>query len=346
MNKLQINDQVFVNDIRNLISDAKTRVALAVNSQMTMLYWNVGKRIKEEIIKSDRAEYGKKLIKHLAQDLSFEYGNGFSRSNLLYMIKFYELFPENQIVQTLSGQLTWSHIVALFTPNSLEQRQFYAYMAIESGWSVRELRSNIDRMTYERTIANQKPNDINLLANMSTDKIMHPNLVLKDPYILDFLDLPDNHYESDLEQAILREIEKFILELGTGFSFIARQKRITVDGDHFYIDLLFYNRKLKRMVLIELKKGKFKPEYKGQMEFYLNYLKECETYPEEEAPIGIILCSEKSHAQIQLMDLENSGIHVAQYLNELPSSEVFERKIQEIVLQAEEKLAKLSEKKD
>jgi predicted nuclease of restriction endonuclease-like (RecB) superfamily len=344
MNSLEINDQVFVKDIRNLIELSRNRLAITVNSQMTMLYWNVGKRIKEEVIKFDRAEYGKKLIRNLAQQLSAEYGKGFTRFALSRMIKFFEQFQNNQIVATLSQQLTWSHIVELLPLNLLEQRQFYAYMAIESGWSVRELRSNIDRMTYERTIANQRPNDINLLANMSTDKIMHPNLVLKDPYVLDFLDLPDNHYESDLEQAILREIERFILELGTGFSFIARQKRITVDGDHFYIDLLFYNRKLKRMVVLELKKGKFKPEYKGQMEFYLNYLKEYETYPGEEAPIGIILCTEKSHSQIQLMDLSNSGIHVAQYLTELPSSEVFERKIQEIVLRAQENIAKLADR--
>jgi predicted nuclease of restriction endonuclease-like (RecB) superfamily len=308
--------------------------------------WQIGKRIQEEVIKSARAEYGKKIINNLAQDLSVEYGKGFSKPNILKMIKFHEQFQDEQIVSTLSRQLTWSHIVELLFLKSLDQKQFYAYMAIESGWSVRDLRSQIDRMTFERTIANQKPNNINLLTSNFTDKIMQPNLVLKDPYVLDFLDLPDDHYESDLEQAILREIEKFILELGTGFSFIARQKRITVDEDHFYIDLLFYNRKLKRTVVIELKKGKFKPEYKGQMEFYLNYLKECETYEGENAPIGIILCTEKSNAQIQLMDLGNSGIHVAQYLSELPSSEVFERKIQEIVASQQEKIAIIMQHKN
>lgn len=152
-------------------------------------------------------------------------------------------------------------------------------MAIESGWSVRDLRSNIHRMTYERTIANQKESSVNLLECTISKQIIQPNLVLKDPYVLDFLGLPEKHYENELEEAILKEIEKFILELGTGFSFVARQKRITIDNEHFYLDLLFYNRKLKRAVAIELKVGKFKPEYKDQMELYLGYLKNYPIFP-------------------------------------------------------------------
>jgi predicted nuclease of restriction endonuclease-like (RecB) superfamily len=347
MNSLKIVDKDLVEDIKNLIETAKTRAAVAVNSQMTMLYWDVGNRIKEDIIKSERAEYGKQVIVSLAQLLSAEYGKGFTRFSLSRMIKFYEVFPAPQIVATLSQQLTWSHIVELLPLNAIEQRHFYAYMAIESGWSVRDLRHNIHRMTYERTIANQIPlnlNTISLLKNQTATPIMQPNLILKDPYVLDFLGLSDNHYENDLEKAILKEIEKFLLELGTGFSFLARQKRITVDGDHFYIDLLFYNRRLKRMVVLELKKGKFKPEYKGQMEFYLNYLKEYETFPGEEVPIGIILCTEKSSHQIELLKMSESGIHVAEYWTELPPREVFERKVQEIVLQAKENIAKLENK--
>lgn len=341
MSSLKIIEKEFVEDIINLIKATRSRVATAVNSQMTMLYWHIGKRIREEIIKSDRAEYGKRVLSSLAISLRAEYGNGFSKSSLLKMSQFFDQFPDDQIVATLSRQLTWSHVVALLPLKTPEQRQFYTYMAIESGWSVRDLRYNIHRLTYERTVTNQEFSNITSLNNTSTNKIMHPNLVLKDPYVLDFLGLPDNHYESDLEAAILQEIEKFILELGTGFSFVARQKRITVDEDHFYIDLLFYNRKLKRMVVLELKRGKFKPEYKGQMEFYLNYLKEYETFPGEEAPIGIILCTEKSHSQVQLMDLNSSGIHVAEYWTELPSHELFERKMEEIVLQAKENIAKL-----
>lgn len=345
MNQIQVTNQALIEDIRVLIETAKSRVAVAVNSQMTILYWNIGKRIKEEVIKSERAEYGKKLIKSLVKNLSAEYGSGFNRTSLLNMIKFYEVFSNQQIVSTVSGQLTWSHIIELLPLKLSEQREFYTYMTIESGWSVRALRHNIHIMTYERTLSSKRSNTplkIPPISKEQADEFMQPDILLKDPYVLEFLQLPNNFYENDLEKAILREIEKFLLELGTGFSFLARQKRITVDGDHFYIDLLFYNRKLKRMVVLELKKGKFKPEYKGQMEFYLNYLNEYETFPGEEVPIGIILCTEKSQSQIQLMDLLSSGIHVAEYWTELPPREVFERKVQEIVSQAKENIAKLS----
>ena len=347
MNSAQIIDRLFLENIRNLIEVAKTRVAVAVNSQMTMLYWNIGKRIREEVIKSERAEYGRELIKHLARDLSAEYGSGFSKSSLLKMIQFYDQFQDDQIIATLSRQLTWSHIIALLPLNVDEQREFYVHMTIESGWSVRDLRHNIHRMVYERTIANQKLNQlksIGALDKHSTNKIMQPSLVLKDPYVLDFLDLSEKCYESELEEAIVREIERFILELGTGFSFVARQKRMTIDGDHFYLDLLFYNRKLKRSVAIELKSGKFKPEYKGQMELYLGYLKEYETFEGELPPIGIILCTEKSSHQIELLNMSESGIHVAEYWTQLPPREIFERKVQEIVLQVKENIAKLGNK--
>ena len=256
-----------------------------------------------------------------------------------------DILPDTVQRTFSSGHLTWSHIIELLPLKLSEQREFYTYMTIESGWSVRALRHNIHIMTYERTLSSKRSNTplkIPPISKEQADEFMQPDILLKDPYVLEFLQLPNNFYENDLEKAILREIEKFLLELGTGFSFLARQKRITVDGDHFYIDLLFYNRKLKRMVVLELKKGKFKPEYKGQMEFYLNYLKEYETFPGEEVPIGIILCTEKSQSQIQLMDLLSSGIHVAEYWTELPPREVFERKVQEIVSQAKENIAKLS----
>lgn len=201
-----IVEEKLAQDIRSLINSTKSRVAISVNSQMTMLYWHIGKRIKEEIIKSERAEYGAKVIKLLAQDLSAEYGKGFSRFALSRMVQFYDQFQDNQIVATLSQQLTWSHMVELLPVKIAQERQFYAYMTIESGWSVRDLRHNISRMTYARTVANQTPHNINLLNNIATNKIMQPNLVLKDPYVLDFLDLPDNHYESDLETAILAQL--------------------------------------------------------------------------------------------------------------------------------------------
>jgi predicted nuclease of restriction endonuclease-like (RecB) superfamily len=345
MSNITILDKQLLNDIRELISSAKSRIALAVNSQMTMLYWNVGKRIREDIIKSERAEYGRQVVISLAKMLTTEYGKGFSRLSLIRMIQFYDSFNDIQISSTLSNQLTWSHIIELLPLKPLEQQEYYAYMAIEENWSVRNLRSNINRMTFERTIANQKPIIPKLLSCNSKLSLMQPDLILKDPYVLDFLCLPNEYYESDLEQAILREIEKFILELGSGFTFMSRQKRISVDEDHFYLDLLFYNRKLKRMVAIELKTGKFKPEYKGQMELYLNYLNEYETYEDELPPIGIILCTEKSNHQIELLNLGKSGIHVAEYWTDLPPKEIFERKIQEIVIRSKEAVGKLTNKK-
>ncbi|WP_341794739.1 PDDEXK nuclease domain-containing protein [Rickettsia endosymbiont of Rhinocyllus conicus] len=205
-------------------------------------------------------------------------------------------------------------------------------MSIQENWSVRQLRSNIDKMLYERTKLSNRSEE-QVISLFKTDSRLEPDLILKDPYILDFLELPDEHYENDLENAILQRIEQFILELGTGFSFVARQKRMTIDNEHFYLDLLFFNRKLERLVAIELKTGKFKAEYKGQMELYLNWLKKNECFENEKPPIGIILCSEKSDAQVELLEMSASGIHVAQYWTELPPIEILQKKIGEIVLQ-------------
>ena len=349
MTNLIKNEQHLISDIRGLIERSKDNVARAINSQMTMLYWHIGKRIREEVIGSERAEYGEQIVKNLAKTLISEYGKGFSRSSILKMIQFYDFLTDEQIVSTVSGQLSWSHIIELLPLKTKEEQEFYTYMAIESNWSVRQLRYNIHVMTYDRTIASQKAKKPLEMPAINIDykkELMQPDILLKDPYILDFLELKGNFYESDLEEAILREIEKFLLEMGTGFSFVARQKRISIDGDHFYLDLLLYNRKLKRMVVIELKKGKFKAEYMGQMTLYLNYLKEYETYEGEEAPIGIILCTEKSASQVKLLDLNKGGIHVAEYWTELPSQDVFERKIQEILVRAQETIAILENKKD
>jgi predicted nuclease of restriction endonuclease-like (RecB) superfamily len=198
--------------------------------------------------------------------------------------------------------------------------------AAQEKWSIRQLRQHIKRMTFHRTLSNQKPLENQItIANGETSV----ESILKDPYVLDFLDLPSVYQESDLESAILSDIEKFILELGVGFCFVARQKRITVDGDHFYIDLLFYNKRLKRSVIIEIKNGKFKPAYKGQMELYLRYLHKYECIDDDFPPIGIILCTEKSEQQIELLDIAASDIHVAEYLRELPPKDILERKLQE-----------------
>jgi predicted nuclease of restriction endonuclease-like (RecB) superfamily len=324
-------------EIKHLVIEAKTKIVVSAHYQMTFLYWNIGKRIREDVIQSDRAEYGKSVLPNLAKQLTNEFGKGFSRDALNRMMQFAEAFTDPAICATVSRKLTWSHIIELLPLPSKEQQEFYAYMAMKEKWSVRDLRSHINRLTFERTIANQRKNIPKLLSN--SQDIFQPlstDFILKDPYMLEFLGLPNEHFESDLEAAILKEIEKFILELGAGFTFMARQKRISIDEDHFYLDLLFYNRKAKRLVAIELKTTKFKPEYKGQMELYLNYLAKYETLEGELSPIGIILCTEKSAHQIELLDMGKSGIHIAQYWTDLPPKEVFERKIQEIILQTKE----------
>ena len=268
-----------------------------------------------------------------------------SKLTLVVTIQFYDLYSDFKIVQTVSAQLSWSHFIELLKVKEIGEREFYTHMCIQSHWSVRQLHSQIHRMLFERTeISKKSPAFIehNMNALMKENQLT-ADLVLKDPYILDFLNLPQEHYENDLEAAILQEIEKFMLELGTGFTFVARQKRITVDNEHFYVDLAFYNRRIRRMVLLELKIGRFKAEYKGQMELYLNWFRKYECFEGEEPPIGIILCTEKSAHQIELLDLSSSGIHVAEYWTELPPKEVFEKKMQQIVRQAKEKLHRIAE---
>ena len=247
--------------------------------------------------------------------------------------KFVESFPDEEIVATLSQQLSWSHFRELLPLEQPLQREFYAEMCRMEGWSVRTLRGRIDSMLYERTALSRKPEELarKELATLKRSGEVGPALVLKDPYILDFLDLQDHYMERDFEDAVLRELEMFLLELGAGFSFIARQKRIQLDGEDFYIDLLFYNRKLKRLVAVELKQGSFRPEYKGQMELYLRWLAKYESEEAEGQPLGIILCAGASTRQIELLELDAVGIHVAEYLTVLPPQDVLERKLQNAI---------------
>lgn len=307
-------------EVRQLIESAKTQAVAAVNAEMTLLYWRIGQRINNEILGGERAEYGERLIINLSQQLSHEYGRGFTEKNLRRMMQFAQFFPDEQIVATLSRQLSWSHFTLLLPLKQPLQREFYAEMCRVERWSVRTLRQRIDSMLYERTALSRKPDELiaQELATLRDSEKLSPDLLLRDPYLLDFLGLQDTFLESDLEHAIIREMERFLLELGAGFCFVARQKRIQLDGDDFYLDLLFYNRKLKRLVAIELKLGEFKAAYKGQMELYLRWLDKFEREPDEKSPLGIILCTGKKAEQIELLELDKSGIHVAEYLTELP----------------------------
>ena len=289
----------------------------------------MGQRIHKDILEEKRADYGEKIVSTLSAQLVEEFGEGFARRNLFRMIRFVEVFPDEQIVSTLSTQLGWSHFVEIIPLKDELQREFYAEMCRVERWSVRTLRQKIGSMLFERTALSKKPAELarkELTALREEDKLT-PDLVFRDPYFLDFLGLKDTYGEKDLEAAILREMEAFILELGVGFAFVERQKRITVGDDDFYLDLLFYHRILRRLVAIELKLDKFKPAYKGQMELYLRWLEKYEQQPGEGSPIGLILCASKSEEQIELLQLGKSGIRVAAYMTELPPRDLLRKKL-------------------
>ncbi|MFU3350166.1 PDDEXK nuclease domain-containing protein [Pseudomonas aeruginosa] len=316
-------------DIRALIEAARKRAASAVNSELSMLYWRIGQRIHTQVLEGRRADYGEEVVSTLAAQLVKEYGGSFSVKNLRRMVQFAAAYPDERIVVSLIRQLSWTHFIALIPLKDPLQRDYYAQMASAERWSVRTLRERIDSMLYERTALSQKPEETiaQELATLRDAQRMTPALVMRDPYILDFLGLRDSWQESDLEAAIIREMESFLLELGTGFCFVARQKRIQIDDDDFHLDLLFYNRKLRRLVAVELKIGEFKAAYKGQMELYLRWLDKHEREPEEASPLGIILCTGKKREQIELLELDKSGIHVAEYLTSLPPRAVLGEKL-------------------
>ena len=323
------NEDRLLSDLRGMIEEARAQVAQAVNAGITLLYWRIGQRIWTEVLQNQRAEYGKEIVSTLSRQLVEEFGPGFSAKNLRHMVKFSESFSEPEIVSTLSRQLGWSHFKEIIYQKDPLQREFYAEMCRVERWSVRTLRDKIRSLLYERTAISKKPEAVARaeLAGLRADGQLSAALVFRDPYILDFLGLNDRYLEKDLEDAILREIENFLLELGDGFAFLGRQQRIQIDSDDFYLDLLFYHRRLRRLIAIDLKLGNFKAEYKGQMELYLRWLAKHEQQPGEETPLGIILCAGKKEEQIELLELDQSGIHVAEYLTALPSRELLQRKL-------------------
>lgn len=328
-------------DVRELILQARAGVARAVDSGLVTLYWHIGRRIRQDILKEKRAEYGERIVATLSRQLMFEYGKGFSERNLSYMIRFAEVFPQKKILHTLCAKLNWSHIRRVIYIDDDLKRQFYAEMSRVDGWSVRTLEEKISGMLYERTAISKKPDKLikQELKSLRDEDKLSPDLVFRDPYILDFLGLKDTYAEKDIEAAILREMEAFILELGAGFSFVARQKRITVDHEDYYLDLLFYHRKLRRLVAVDLKLGAFKATDKGQMELYLRWLEKHEQQRGEDSPIGLILCAGKSSEQVELLQLEKSGIRVAEYMTELPPRELLEKKLHRAIVAARELLA-------
>lgn len=325
-------EQLF-GEIRTLIEETRGRVAQAVNTTMVALYWKIGQRIYKEILKERRAEYGAEILPTLSAKLVPSFGQGFSPRNLARMVRFAEVFPDVQIVQTLSGQLSWSHFIEIIYLKDQLQRDFYAEMCRIERWTVRTLRAKIDGMLFERTALSKNTEALieQELKLLRTEDRLTPDMVFRDPYFLDFLGLADTYSEKDLEAAILREIEKFLLELGSDFAFMARQKRMTVDNEDFHLDLLFYHRGLRRLVAVELKLGKFKPGDLGQMLLYLRWLDKYERRADEAKPIGLILCAGKTFQSVELLDLDNEDIRVAEYWTELPPKEVLQAKLTDAV---------------
>jgi predicted nuclease of restriction endonuclease-like (RecB) superfamily len=328
-------------ELGELIEDAQRQVAVTANAALTTLYWQVGRRVRIEVLEGRRAEYGARLVATLGRQLQSHYGQSFSEKSLHHMIRFAEAFPDAGIVSALRTQLSWSHFKQLiYIPDELK-RDFYTEMCRAEGWSTRVLARKVGGMLYERTALSKKPEETirQELAVLREKGEVSPTLVFQDPYMLDFLQLTDTYSEKDLESAILREIERFVLELGSGFAFVERQKRITLDGDDYYIDLLFFHRRMHRLVAIELKIGDFKPADSGQMELYLRWLDRHERQTSEEPPVGIILCAGKKRETVEYLDLDARGIHVAEYITELPPREILQERLRRAIEAARSRLA-------
>lgn len=333
-------DNNLLADIRQLIESAKTQVAVTVNSTMTMMYWRIGDRINREMLGGERAAYGKQVIASLSNQLTELYGKGFDAKNIHRMMKFAALYPDKQIVAPLVRQLSWSHILLIIPIDDELQRTFYLTMAADQRWSKRTLKAKIDGMLYERTAIAKQPEAVisHDLDKLRNERKMSADLVFQDPYVLDFLGLHGNYSERDLESAIVADLQTFITELGNDFAFMARQKRITVDNEDYYIDLLFYHRRLRCLVAIDLKLGKFQAAYKGQMELYLRWLEKYDMAEGENKPIGLILCAGKNEEHIELMHLDDNNIRVAEYMTKLPERKLLEQKLQQAIKRAQNHL--------
>lgn len=327
-------------EIRQLIADARTRVAVTVNAELTLLYWQIGKRINAEILQGQRAEYGKQIVATLARQLTDEYGKGWGARQLHDCLRIAEVFPEEKILHTLCAQLSWSHLRLLVGIDDPLKRDFYIEMGRQEHWSVRQLQERIGSMLFERTAISKKPEETiaQELQQMRQEGLLSPDMAFRDPYLLDFLGLADSYSEKDLESSILAELQRFIIELGNDFAFMARQKRITIDNRDYRIDLLFFHRRLKCLVAIDLKIGEFEAANKGQMELYLRYLEKYEQMEGENSPIGLILCTGKNEEHVELMRLDQSNIRVADYLTVLPPRETLEAKLHQSIAIARQRL--------
>ena len=320
-----------MNDLRQIIDEARIHVASTANYELTMMYWHIGERINRDVLGNERAKYGKQIVSQVATQLQTLYGSkGSEIRNVRRMMQFAQQIKEEKIVSQLATKLSWSHFIEVLSLKDELQREFYLTLAANELWGRNRLRKEIDGMLFERTALSSKPEEVikQELANVRDNKLVSPDVVFKSPYFLEFTGLNGMYSEKDLEDSLVAHLEQFILELGNGFCFAERQKRMIIDGEDFYLDLLFYHRKLHRLIAIDLKLGRFKAQYKGQMELYLRWLEQNEMEPGEETPLGLLLCTEGSEEQIELLQLDKSGIKVAQYLTELPPRDLLVQQIQ------------------
>ncbi len=337
--ELTPNSDDLLGELRGLINAARQQVAQTVNATLTLLYWRVGQRIRREVLKDGRAEYGEQIVSTLSTQLVREYGQSFGLRSLRRMVQFAEVFPEEQLVVALAQTLSWSHFIEILPLKQPLERAYYAELCRVERWSVRTLRERIATQLYLRTAIAKQPEAVVQaeIDHLRAGGQMTPELVFRDPYMLDFLGLPHDYSERELEDAILREMERFLLELGVGFTFVARQKRISVGADDFYLDLLFYHRHLRRLVAVELKLEKFQPAHKGQMELYLRWLDKYDRAAGEEPPIGLILCAAKDMEQVELLNLDAANIRVAEYRAYIPDMALLQAQLHRAVLLARER---------
>lgn len=333
MKTIKIKSDSLFKSVIKLIEESRSRTALEINSEITLLYWNIGKYIREDILKNNRADYGQRIVKSLSERLTNQYGRGWSKRHLHNCLRFTEAFPHEQIVHALRTQLSWTHIRSLIPIEDELKRNFYIELSKIEKWSTRQLDERIQSMLYERT-AISKRSDKTIrqeLQHLKEQQQITPDIIFRDPYILDFLGLSDTFSETDLETAIIVELQRFIIELGNDFAFLAQQKRITIDNRDYKIDLLFYHRRLKCLIAIDLKIGEFEAGYKGQMELYLRYLEKNESLEGENSPIGLILCAGKNEEHVELLRLEKSNIKVAEYITILPDKKLLKQKLHKAI---------------
>lgn len=326
LEKVDFNENHVYNSVRSFVVEARREIYKSVNEAMVLAYWNIGKTIYEACGESDRAAYGQRILNYISDNLTQEFGSGFTVANLRNMRQFYLMFPKRY---ALRSELSWTHYRLLMRVSNEDARNFYANESVKSGWSSRQLERQINTMYYQRILASRDKDSVEAEIQKTEPKPEY-EYIIKDPYVLEFLDLPKNEhfYESDLEQALIDHLQKFMMEMGRGFSFVARQQHFNVDGRHFYIDLVFYNYILKCFVLVDLKTGDLTHQDLGQMQMYVNYYTREMVNEGDNPPIGLLLCATKSDTLVRMTLLEdNKQIYAAKYMPYLPTEEELRREL-------------------